>query len=318
MVRRMSDLTATRPASRAMDGQDWGMLGILSVVWGASFLFYKVLAGQMPPMATVAGRLLIGGGLLVGGFSAAGVRVWAPRRTWPALVLLGTFSNALPFMLFAWSESRIASGTAAILNAMTPIATLLVSGLVLRSERITRPKVLGIGCGVAGVAMLVGPEALLGQDVLGQFACLAATVCYGFGLPLSRRLTGVSPAQMAVGQMVGAALVAVPVAALTLFPWTGPAPGPAGWEALAGISVFSTAAAYVLFFRILERAGPTNLSLVTFLVPVSALLFGAVLLHEPVTLRALAGMGLIAMGLAAIDGRLFRAFPTATLRPRRR
>ncbi len=290
-----------------MAAGDWGLLIVLSVLWGGSFPAYRELAHQhLPPIATVAGRLVLGAAFVAALFRLQGVDLRIPRRDWPRLLAFGLLNNVLPWMLFAWAERRIDGGTAAILNATTPIFTLLVTGLLLRTERLTANRVVGIGCGFAGVAVLVGPEALSGQDVWGQLACLLAAIMYGFALPFGRTLLHLGPPRLAFGQLTAASVVAVPLTLVLDPPWALPPLDAGGWTALLSIGLLSTGLAFVLFFRILLRAGATNLSLVTLLVPVSALLFGAVLLAEPIGLRTVAGMAVIALGLACIDGRLLR------------
>ena len=296
-----------RASGATMEAADWVMLVILSVLWGGSFLSYRVLANEhLPPVVTVAARLVLGTALVATLFKLQGFDLRVPRRDWPRLLAFGMLNNVLPYTLFAWSERRIPGGTAATLNAMTPIFTLLVTGLVLRTERLTANRAVGIGCGFAGVAILVGPEALLGQDIWGQLACLLAALLYGFALPFGRTLGHLGPQRLTFGQLAAATAVALPLALLLDPPRSWPPLDAAGWTALLSLGLLSTGLAFVLFFRILLRAGATNLSLVTFLVPVSALLFGALLLAEPIGLRALAGMATIGLGLACIDGRLLR------------
>lgn len=166
--------------------------------------------------------------------------------------------------------------------------------------------------------MLVGPQALLGQDLLGQAACLLAALSYGFGVPFGRRITGVSPANMALVQLVTASVLLLPLVLALEHPWTIALPSRAGWASLLGIAVLSTSFAYLLFFDLLARVGAGNLSLVTFLVPGSALLLGWAVLGETVTWAALAGLALIGAGFAAIDGRLLAAIgrrPAPVQRP---
>jgi drug/metabolite transporter (DMT)-like permease len=303
----------------AIQTRDWVMLAALSVLWGGSFLFYRLLAFQLPPFTTVFGRVSLGAVTLAALVMAGGAKPWPPRARWGSLALLGLLNNVVPFSLFAWGESRVSGGTAAILNAMTPIFTVLVTGLVLRSEPLTGARIAGIGCGFAGVAVLVGPQALLGQDLLGQAACLAAALAYGFAVPYARTIKGLPPSQMAFGQLVGATAILLLPMLVVDRPWRVPAPTAAGWGALLGLAVLSTGVAYLLFFRLLARIGATNLVLVTFLVPISALLLEAVVQGEAITTQALAGMALIAAGLACIDGRLFgrsrRSRPKRSLHP---
>ncbi len=291
---------------------DWATLAVLSVVWGGSFLFYRVLAFQLPPFTTVLARVAIGGAALTAVLLLRGQTPLPPRRLWGRFLLLGLLGNAVPFTAFAWGETRISGGAASILNAMTPIFTVLVTGLLLRTERLTAARLAGIACGVCGVAVLVGPAALLGRDVLGQAACLGASLSYGFATPYARSIKGVPAPQMAVGQLAGATVIMLPLALLADRPWTLAAPSAAGWASLLGLALLSTAFAYVLFFRLLARIGATNLALVTFLVPVSALLLDAAVLGETIGPGSLAGMVLIAAGLACIDGRLARRLGAAT------
>jgi drug/metabolite transporter (DMT)-like permease len=286
-----------------MNGGDWLRLAALSVLWGGSFLFYRMLAVQLPAFTISLARVAIGGAVLAAILLPRAAPLRLPHGQWGKFVLLAALNNAIPFTLFAWGETRVASGTAAILNAMTPMFSVLVGALAFRAEALTAARVAGVACGVAGVAALVGPGALLGQDLLGQAACLLAALSYGFAVHVARRIKGAAPANMALGQLLMSSLLLLPVAALVDRPWALAAPTLSGWVALIGIAVPCTSIAYLLFFDLIARAGANNTALVTLLVPVSALLLGAAVLGEPVTWNALAGMALIAAGLAAIDGR---------------
>ena len=227
-------------------------------------------------------------------------------RTWRAFLVMGLLNNAIPFSLIAFGETHIASGLASILNATTPMFTALVAHLATANEKLTGGKMIGIGLGFAGVAVLVGPEALAhigGGDLLGKLAVLLASISYGFAGVFGRRFRGLAPLKVATGQVTASTLLMLPLFVLFDRPWTLPAPGLGTWAALVGLAVPSTALAYMLFFRILARAGATNVSLVTLLVPVSAVLLGAVFLGETLSAVTYAGMALIALGLACIDGR---------------
>ena len=288
---------------QTMNGGDWLRLGVMSVLWGGSFLFYRILATQLPPLTTSLGRVAIGGAVLLAILAARTAPIRIPRRDWGRFLLLAALNNALPFTLFAWGETRVTGGTAAILNAMTPMFAVVVGACVFRDEKLTAGRIAGVGFGIAGVMTLVGPGTLLGQDLLGQGACLLAALSYGFAVHVARRIRGVTPPNVALGQLAASSLLLLPVALVADHPWALPAPDLAGWLALIGIAVPSTAIGYLLFFDLIARAGANNTALVTLLVPVSALLLGAAVLGEPITLNALAGMALIAAGLAAIDGR---------------
>jgi drug/metabolite transporter (DMT)-like permease len=223
---------------------------------------------------------------------------------------MGVLNNVIPFSLIVWGQAHIASGLASILNAMTPLFTVVVAHFLTADEKLTPQRAAGVAIGFGGVAVMVGPAALqgFGTDLLAQLACLAAAVFYSFAGVYGRRFRrlGLAPLQTAFGQVATSSLLLVPLALLVDRPWTLPMPGLATWAAVIGLAVVSTAFAYGLYFRILARAGATNVLLVTFLVPVSAILLGALVLGERLQPRHFAGMALIGVGLAAIDGRLAR------------
>jgi drug/metabolite transporter (DMT)-like permease len=289
-----------------MGAPEWIALLALSTLWGGSFFFYKVLVAELPPFTVVLGRV---------GIAALALHLLLlarrdPLRLAPHMLgqflVLGLLNNVIPFSLIAFGEIRITSGSAAILNATTPIFTILVAHLLTSDEKLTLAKSMGVLCGFLGVAALIGPEALSGfggGDLLGDASCLLAALVYGLGAIYGRRFKGIPPLKIATAQVTAATVILIPLAALVDRPWTLPMPSPAAWSALLAIALLSTALAYLLYFRILAVAGATNLVLVTFLLPGSALVLGAVFLHEAVTLRALAGLVLIGLGLAAIDGR---------------
>jgi drug/metabolite transporter (DMT)-like permease len=219
-------------------------------------------------------------------------------------------NNALPFCLIVWGQTQIASGLAAILNATTPLWTVLLAHALTRDERINAEKAAGVLVGFAGVAAMIGPALLaeIGADALAQLAVLAAAVSYAFAGIYGRRFRamGVPPLVTATGQVTASTLLLLPLALAVDRPWQLALPGPTTVAAVLGFALLSTALAYVLYFRLLASAGATNLLLVTFLIPVSAILLGALVLGERLTARQLLGMALIGAGLAAIDGRLLR------------
>ena len=306
---------AVRPdvtlGSEPMPGRDWLMLGGLSFLWGGSFFFYKLLAPVLPPFTLVLGRVGIASLALGLVLLLRSERLPLRNGLGGWFLLLGALNSALPFSLFAWSEHRLSSGLTALLNAPTPIMTALVAHVATRDERLTMRTALGAVCGFAGVAALIGPDLLRGlgsADLPAELACLCATLAYAVGGVLARRVRGVTPLQFAAGQMTGATVVMLPVAAIVDRFWTLPPVPLGGWASLLGIGLLSTAIAYLLYFRILASAGATRAALVTFLVPVSALLLGLLFLGEPVDPRDLPGVLLIGAGLAVIDGRLLRVF----------
>jgi drug/metabolite transporter (DMT)-like permease len=294
----------------SMNARAWALLIALSVLWGGSFFFVGIAVKELPPLTIVA--------LRVGGAAAAlALVVWAtgarPALSWPLarqLAVMGLLNNLIPFTLLVWGQTRIASGLAAILNAFTPIATVVLAHVLTDDERLTAPRAIGALLGLAGTVVLVGREAVTGAGgaLWAQLACLGATLSYALASIYGRRFKalGLSPLATATGQVSAAALMLLPVAAVADRPWTLPSPGPETWGAILGIALLSTALAYVLYFRILALAGATNLMLVTLLVPVSALALGVLVLDETLRPAHLAGFALIAAGLACIDGRLLR------------
>lgn len=286
-----------------LSAKAWGLILALSLPWGGSFVFYRLLAGELPSLTIVLGRVGIAALAL---WLLVRLRGGRLRLPWRGFAVLGLLNNVIPFTLIAWAETRITGGTAAILNATTPICAALVLR-VLAGERLTAGRLVGILLGLAGVAVLVGPSvAELAADLWAELACVAAAFSYGLTAWWSRRLPKVDPLHAAAGQCLCSTLILLPLVALIDRPWTLPPPSPATWGALAGIALVSTALAYVIFFRIVALAGPANVMLVTLVVPVSALLLGWAFLSEAISPAATLGMLLIAAGLAAIDGRALR------------
>jgi drug/metabolite transporter (DMT)-like permease len=286
------------------------MLLALSILWGGSFFFNGVAVRDLPPLTIVLARVGIAAVALWAVLAA--LRIAMPRvpGLWAAFLGMGLLNNAIPFALFVWGQHHIASGLAAILNATTPLFTVLVAHALTPDERLTPAKAAGVVAGLLGVVVMLGADLLagLGTALAAQLACLAAALSYAFAGVFGRRFRrmGVPPLATATGQVTASTLLILPLALLTEAPWALPMPGAATWVALAGVGLLSTALAYILYFRILAAAGATNLLLVTFLIPVSAILLGALVLGERLDARHFAGMALIGAGLALIDGRLLR------------
>lgn len=288
----------------------WGMLVLLSVVWGGTFFFQEIAVRELPVFTIVAVRVALAAALLAVALAFAGDRLPRGWKIWRALFALAAINNVVPFCLIVWGQKEIASGLASILNAATPICTVLVAHFATDDEKITGLKLAGILAGFGGVAVLLGTDLLagLGTAVVAQLAVLGAAFAYGFGAIYGRRFLsmGLMPTATATGQLVASSSILVPLALIADAPWTLPAPGLDTVAALVGLASVSTAFAYLLYFRILDTAGATNLALVTFLIPVSALALGVFILGEIILPRHIAGLVCIGAGLAAIDGRLFR------------
>ena len=222
---------------------------------------------------------------------------------------MGLLNNVIPFALIVWGQTQIASGLASILNAATPIFTVVVAGMLLPDERATALKLTGVTIGFLGVVVMIGLPALTGGDsLLAQLAIIAATLSYAFAGVYGRRFRAmnISPITTAAGQVTASAIILTPVALAVDGPVDFAQINPGSIGAIAALALLSTAVAYVLYFRLLASAGATNLLLVTLLVPVSAIILGALFLNETLETVHFAGMALIALGLSAIDGRLWR------------
>jgi len=293
--------------NRRMDKNEWLALVLLSVLWGGSFLFAGIQVKWLPPFTIVFLRVGLAAMILNMLVRAIGKSMPSKLAPWRAFFTMGLLNNAIPFCLIVWGQNHIASGLAAILNATTPIATVIVAHFCTNDEKMSGNRLLGVAIGFLGVVVLIGADAMngLGADVLAQLAVLLAAVSYAFAGVYGRRFKGlgIEPIVTATGQVTASAVMLFPVAMLLDAPWTLPAPPAEVWGAALGSAVFSTALGYVLYFRILATAGATNLLLVTFLIPISAIIMGAALLGEHLELRHFAGLAVIGAGLAAIDGR---------------
>lgn len=304
----------TAPNQKRMDLTDWSLLVALSILWGGSFFFVGIAVRELPPLTIVAMRVALAALALGGLLRILGLPMPRDRRTWIAFFGMGALNNLVPFCLIVWGQTQIASGVASVLNATTPLFGVMVAHVLTRDEKMTGNRLAGVLVGFAGVAVMIGPSALdglvgagPGNGLLPQLAVLGAALSYSFAGIFGRRFKnmGVSPLVTATGQVTASTLMLVPAALLADRPWILPMPSAAAWGAIIGIALLSTALAYVIFFRVLASAGATNLMLVTFLIPVSAILLGGLFLGERLAVRHGVGMALIACGLAAIDGRLF-------------
>ncbi|MEE3118113.1 MAG: DMT family transporter [Pseudomonadota bacterium] len=298
----------TTAISPTMGVREWTLLLGLSILWGGSFFFVGVAVQELPPLTIVALRV---------GLAAVGLWVIAlvlglkpPRspRVWLAFLCMGTINNVIPFSLIVWGQTQIASGLASILNATTPLFTVVVATCLLSDERATPLKLVGVITGFCGVVVMIGlPASAQPAPWLPQLAILAAALSYAFGGVYGRRFKslGVHPILTAAGQVTASGLIMLPLAFWLEGAGALAAAGPGTWGAILGLALFSTSLAYIIYFRLLATAGATNLLLVTLLVPASAILLGVLFLNEALSVTQFAGLGLIALGLSAIDGRLW-------------
>ena len=307
----MSNFTSAGTAQR-MGLTAWGMLVVLSVLWGGSFYFVGIAVKALPPFTIVFLRVAIAALALHLALALAGLRFPVSRPVLLACLGMGLLNNVIPFCLIVYGQQTIASGLASILNATTPLFTVLLTHVLTTDEKITPSKLLGVVLGFIGVVVMIGGSVLagIGDDLLAQIAVLSAAFTYGLAGVFGRRFKalGVPPLATAAGQVTASSLIMLPVMAVIDRPWTLNAPGPDVWLALIGLALISTAAAYVLFFHILATSGATNLLLVTFLIPIPAIMLGNLRLGESLEAKHYFGMALIGCGLSAIDGRIFQRF----------
>jgi drug/metabolite transporter (DMT)-like permease len=304
---------------RAMNTREWIMLFGLASLWSTSFFFFKVLLVHLPVLTIVFGRVSLAAIVLWAVVYLSGQRMPTQVKVWGAFILMGALANVIPFSLIILSEKWIGSGLAAILNATTPLFAVVLMHFATRNERLSAAKAVGLILGFLGVVVLVAPTSLAAFK-LGGLATIVASAVYAIAGLYGKRFSGVPPLVTAAGMLTGSALLLVPFMLFIDKPWQlqGLTLGNT-WFALGALAFFCTALAYILYFRILATAGVTNLTLVTFIVPVGAVAVGAAFLHEAVSLRTILGAAIIFAGLAAIDGRLFARFrknemPTADAR----
>ncbi|MFZ5609333.1 MAG: DMT family transporter [Pseudomonadota bacterium] len=287
---------------------DWTLLISLSVLWGGSFLFNGIAVRALPPLTIVVLRVGIAALALILALRVLRQPLPMNRRHWRLFLVMGLLNNVLPFSLIVWGQSHIASGLAAILNATTPLFTVLVAHALTHDEKLSSPRLFGVVMGFIGVAVMIGPRAMTGNTIVGwaALAVMAAAFSYALAGVFGRRFAraGVPPLTAATGQLCAATLILAPLALYSDKPWTLAPPAGAVWLAITALALLSTALAYSLYFRLLARVGATNLLLVTFLIPVSATLFGAFFLDERLAASVFVGAALIASGLFLIDGRL--------------
>ena len=291
-----------------MNRREWAMLVTLSVLWGGSFFFAEIALESLPPLTIVT--LRVGLAAITLWLVVLALKLPIPNSPpiWIAFLTMGLLNNVLPFSLIVWGQSQISSGLAAILNATAPLFGVIVAGILLRDESATPLKITGVVIGFAGVIVMIDLSSIATSSLLAQLAILAAALSYACASVYGRRFkaTGLNPILVAAGQVTGSTLLLLPIAL-----WVDGndpyANMPAQvWAAIISLAMFSTAAAYILYFKLLASAGATNILLVTLLVPVSAILLGWLFLEESLQTPHIIGMAMIALGLSAIDGRLWR------------
>jgi drug/metabolite transporter (DMT)-like permease len=285
---------------------DWVQLLLLGAIWGGSFFFARIAVAEMHPLVLVLFRVAIAAMALQLYLLARGPSFKLAFSHTGLFFVLAFTNNVVPFSLIFAGQTELGAGLAAVLNATTPFWTLLLANIFTSDEKLSWNKLAGIALGIAGTAVLIGPGLLsgLGGPVWAKFALIGASLSYGVALMVARRFKGVPPPVVATGQLTASTVMMIPVALFAVGPAGLFAASPHVWAAVVSLAVLSTAFAYILYFNLVTSAGATNASLVTLIVPVSAILLGTAFLGEHLDALELAGMALIGFGLVTIDGRL--------------
>ena len=284
----------------------WLLIILLGAVWGCSFLFNAILIREISPLWVSAGRVAIGAAICWVYFLAMRKKLPAGWGIYGQLLVLGILNYAIPFALFPFAEQTVASGIVGVINGLTPMSTVIVSQLWPGGEKATWNKVAGVVIGFAGAVILALPSLGAGASaqVIGLIAAMGATLCYALTLNYARRFKDIDSAVVATCSLTGAALVSIPIA--LFFSGIPIITRLETWGALFGIAAFSTSFSFLLVYWLLPRVGPTNISLNTFITPISAILLGVIVLHERFDAVHLLGMAVIFVGLVFMDGRLVR------------
>jgi len=295
------------PANRHMTAAEWGAILTVATFWGGSYFFVGVAVKELPTLTIVLARYIITAPLFLLISMHMGLRMPWDRQFWPDFLFVGIFNQLVPFCLIAWSQGHIPSAVASILNAVGPLVIALLAHIFTRDEKLNQRRFIGVVLGFAGVATIIGGAALnsFGVGVLAQLGCITATLSYAVSILVARASgrRGAKPLELVTGQIAIAGFLLLPVELIVDQPWTLPMPSGAALLALLGLALLSSALGHILYFRTLAAVGATNVSLVAYLMPVSAVLLGVVVLGEHLELRQIAGMVIIAIGLAVMDGR---------------
>ncbi|WP_336743930.1 DMT family transporter [Aureimonas altamirensis] len=290
-----------KPAATSGLARELALLLVLSTLWGASYSFIKVGVETIPPITLIASRTLIAGAILLAVIRWRGLRLPHDRQTWGRFMFQACLNSVVPFTLIAWAQQTTDASLAAILNSMTPIFAFLLTALVTRHEAVTERKVFGVAAGLAGVCLIIGVSALrgFGGELWSQLAIVAATVCYAGAAIFGKNFKGFDPMMPAAGSLICGAVVLLPVSVAVDRPWQL-SPTLNSVMALLALSVFSTALAFVIYFRLVQTLGSVGTTAQAYLrVPIGVAI-GAVFLGETLTPTVSLGLGCVVVGVIAM------------------
>lgn len=277
------------------------LLLILATLWGASYTFIRVGVATIPPLTLIAARTCIAGALLLLWMQARGIAMPRDVAVWRRFAVQAPLNSVIPFTLIAWAERYVEAGLATILNSASPVIVFLGTWLVTRHEAVSPRKLFGVVAGIVGICLVIGTSALhgLGQQVVPQLAIVAATICYAGAAIYGRSFSGLPPVAPAAGSLIVGAFLLVPASLAIDHPWTL-RPSMASMLALVALAVFSTALAFVIYFRLVQTMGSIGTTAQAYLrVPIGVII-GIVFLGESLSASAWAGLCCVVVGVAAM------------------
>lgn len=299
-----------------MSGTNWLKLSILALLWGGSFIFVELALTGFSPITLVFARMALAAALLFAIVLARKLPIPKSPQIWFSYAIMGTLANVAPYSLFAWGQQHITAATASILNATSPIFVVFAAWKFGAEAKPRLPQIIGIMIGFTGVLILMSPgirEGISAQR-LGELAILAAAASYSAGSIYGKRFNE-TPALVNAAAMSACSAIILLALSVTIENPSDLQPDLTAWLAIVGIAALSTALAFLLYFNLLHTAGPTFLSLVTYLIPIAAISLGVLLLHEPLPNTSIAGVAVIFLGLLILDGRAAKGI-TALFHPK--
>jgi drug/metabolite transporter (DMT)-like permease len=296
--------------TQSMSASDWGQLLLLGFLWGGSFFFARIAVAEIPPLVLVLYRVSIATLVLHLWLGIRGISFAPVHARLGPFLCLAVLNNVVPFSLIFAGQKEIGAGLAAALYATTPLWTILVANLLTPDEKFSTTKLVGVGLGITGACVMIGPTLLSGLSgpIWAKLAVIGASISYAFAVVYAKRFRDIEPTVVATGQLTASTILMAPIVFLLYRPADIVTLSIPIWAAIGSLAVFTTALAFILYFNIIASAGAINASLVTLLVPASAIVLGSVFLGERLQPFELAGMALILSSLLIIDGRFFRHF----------
>ncbi len=294
-------MPASLSAARPGQPSDIALLVLLAVLWGGSYSFIKLGVETIPPVTLIAARTLIAGAILLAVIRLRGLKLPRDPAIWRRFLIQACLNSAVPFTLIAWAETSVDAGLASILNAGSPIFAFLLTLLLSRGEAAAGRKLFGVAAGMLGVCLIIGVEALsgFGRELWAQLALVVAAACYGGAALFGRNFKGLDPIMPAAGSLICGAAILLPLSLLIDRPWML-SPSTGSVQALLALAVFSTALAFIIYFRLIDRLGTVGTTAVAYLRVPTGVAIGVVFLGEQLGPTAWMGLALVIIGVAAM------------------